>query len=105
MFARDRMLCEGGKVWLPNIQSVQVNLTEFRNELEVYFETYFVDSEDLCLNPLYLATEHVDELLEGLPDGRTNTTQMEPYHAYSDHPFVVLVIKNAYAAPIVIELN
>jgi len=68
--------------------------------LEQYYDTYIIDS--LCLNPLYYATECVDHILAGLPDGRTNATQMVPYYAYSDHPFVVLQIKPAHATHVVV---
>ncbi len=101
MFATERMMSVGGKIWLPNIPAVASQLMEFDSILSLYFEKYWIEDGDMSLNPLYRATEGVEDLLGDLPDGRTNATQMVPYLEYSDHPFVVLHIKPAYATHIV----
>ncbi len=101
MFAQEKMLCIGGKIWLPHVSSVQRQLTEFRELLEQFYEVYYMEEYCMHLNPLYCATELVKGVLGDLSEGRTNATQIRPYLAYSEHPFLVLVIKPAYAATVV----
>lgn len=97
MLARDNMMSINGKIWLPNNQCVQDNVKTAKPIISVYYDIIQVGLEALNSNPLFFATGQVDDVLADLPDGRTNETQLKPYLAYSDYPFVVLQIKAEHA--------
>ena len=46
------------------------------------------------MNPLYLATEGVEEALLLCPDALTNDTQLRPLLHYSEYPFYRLQLRN-----------
>ena len=88
MLAENNLLKKGGKLWLPNLDCVQCSLDEFSSEITKYFEIERV--EDPMKNPLYAATENVEDELLRCPDALTNETQIRPLLIYSKAPFLAL---------------
>lgn len=98
MFARDEMLSIMGKIWLPHLPSVRDGLKKAQLIIDTYYDVFLVGIDLIHYNPLYLATDRIHEDLLGMPLERTNQTQLAPYLAFSEHPFVVLQVKPAFAA-------
>jgi hypothetical protein len=88
MMAEQGFLKKGGKFWLPNLDCVQNSIEDFHAEINKYYTIEAV--EDPLLNPLYAATENVEEELLRCPDALTNVTQLRPLLNYSSTPFLVL---------------
>ncbi len=86
--AEDELIRRGGQFWLPNLECVAQALREFRIPIETHYEVEFV--KDLGRNPLFAATERVEDELLRCPDKLTNETQLRPLLAFSDTPFLVL---------------
>ena len=88
MLAENDLLKIGGKVWLPNLECVEDSINEFRAEIEKYYTVEAVANPHL--NPLYAATETVEQELLRCPDSLTNETQLRPLLSYSNTPFLAL---------------
>ena len=92
MLAENDLLKIGGKIWLPNLECVEDSINEFRVEINRYYTVEAV--ADPHLNPLYAATETVEQELLRCPDSLTNETQLRPLLSYSNTPFLVLTRRN-----------
>ena len=88
MLAENNLLKKGGQLWLPNLECVEESIDEFRDEILKYYTILALD--DPMLNPLYAATETVEQELLRCPDSLTNETQLRPLLSYSKTPFLVL---------------
>ncbi|KAJ1411527.1 hypothetical protein B484DRAFT_482627 [Ochromonadaceae sp. CCMP2298] len=89
--AREGKLAQGGQIWLPNLDCIQVSLTDFADDLHPYFTIAL--ASDPKENPLYLATEDVEEELLRCPDALTNETQLRPL---GTQPFYVLTLRDEF---------
>lgn len=60
-----------------------------------YLKPYFIirKESDPMANPLFQATETVDENLRLCPDALTNENQLRPLLNYSSQPFYVLQLR------------
>ena len=85
--AASKILKLGGQIILPNLDHVQNMMQSNRGLLKPYFDWERVAAEK---NPLFVATESIDEILVTLKDGRTNASQMLPLFKVSNIPFFVL---------------
>ena len=97
------MLLQGCSIWLPHLQCIEESLTDFYDYLIPYYT--ITKERDPKLNPLYLATEGVEDALLLCPDALTNDTQLRPLLDYSDYPFYRLELRNpreAAPAPTVV---
>jgi len=83
---------QGCSIWLPHLQCIEESLTDFYDYLIPYY--IITKEKDPKLNPLYLATEDVEEALLQCPDALTNDTQLRPLLNYSDCPFYRLELRN-----------
>jgi hypothetical protein len=90
--ASKKLLPAGGKIWLPNLDCIQEQLDDNKVLLAPYFDIKLV--KDSKTNPLYRATDNVEEELLRCPDILTNETQIRPLLDHSDHPFYVLEVKS-----------
>jgi hypothetical protein len=87
-------LAKGCKIWLPNLHCIEESLKDFYGELSPYF---IIRREANALkNPLYRATEDVEEELLMCPDALTNETQMRPLYDFSSEPFCVLELRSEF---------
>ena len=92
--AQSGYLAKGCKIWLPALQCIEESLGDFQAELAPY---YIVRKESNAkCNPLYLATEDVEEELLMCPDALTNETQMRPLYNFSAEPFYVLELRSTF---------
>jgi hypothetical protein len=89
--AKEGKLAPGGQIWLPNLDCIQVSLTDFFDDLDPYYTVSL--ARDPKENPLYLATEDVEEELLRCPDALTNETQLRPLGA---EPFYVLTLRDVF---------
>ena len=89
--AKQSILKEGGKIWLPNLNCIQESLEYFIDVITEYYDVDLVS--DPKLNPLYLATEDVTDELKKCPDLLTNETQLKPILEHSDKPFYCLTLR------------
>jgi hypothetical protein len=89
--AKQCLLKEGGKIWLPHLNCIEESLDTFVDAITEYYDIDLVT--DPKLNPLYLATEDVEGELMKCPDLLTNETQIKPLMAHSDKPFYVLTLR------------
>lgn len=87
-FAESNLLKENGTIWLPHLEVVSELLEQFKDEISKYYKIIHVQNPKE--NPLYYATDYVANDLRKCPDNLTNLTQMKPYDAYSDSPFICL---------------
>lgn len=88
MLAENDLLKIGGQIWLPNLECVEDSINEFRAEIGKYYTIEAVGNPHL--NPLYAATETVEQELLRCPDSLTNETQLRPLLSYSNTPFLML---------------
>jgi len=84
-FAIDNVLKKDGEIWLPNLECVRELMESFADVLVPYYTWDLVCEPKM--NPLYLATEAIEEDLMRCPDVLTNETQIRPLWAYSKTPF------------------
>ena len=99
--ATSGLLLQGCSIWLPHLQCIEESLTDFYDYLIPYYT--ITKERDPKLNPLYLATEGVEDALLLCPDALTNDTQLRPLLDYSDYPFYRLELRNPRdAAPAVV---
>lgn len=82
------MICRGGNIWLPNLQCVQDSVNKNKDILDKFYTVRMVS--DSNSNPLFMATEKVEDKLLLCPDKLTNDTQMRPLLEHSNTPFLVL---------------
>ena len=82
------MICRGGSIWLPNLQCVQDSVEKNKHILDKYYTVRMVSQPNS--NPLFMATETVEDKLLLCPDKLTNDTQMRPLLEHSNTPFLVL---------------
>ena len=82
------MICRGGSIWLPNLQCVQDSVEKNKHILDKYYTVRMVSQANS--NPLFMATETVEDKLLLCPDKLTNDTQMRPLLEHSNTPFLVL---------------
>lgn len=87
-------LAKGCKIWLPNLQCIEESLSDFYADLLPYF--IIRREENALKNPLYRATEDVEEELLMCPDALTNETQMRPLYDFSNEPFCVLELRSEF---------
>jgi hypothetical protein len=88
-----------GKIWLPNLECVRDCLTEFKDELNPYFVQSLVPVSEAASNPLYQATEKVEDDLLKCPDKLNNLNQIEPILKNSDDLFICLTYDPVAASP------
>lgn len=69
---------------------IQEQLDDKKSLLAPYFDIKLVKESE---NPLYAATDNVEEELLRCPDILTNETQIRPLLDFSDRPFYVLEVK------------
>jgi hypothetical protein len=86
--AKNRILRPGGSIWLPYLECVRESINDFTAELKVHYDISL--AQDPMENPLYAATEDVEDELTRCPDLLTNVTQIKPLDQFSDTPFLVL---------------
>lgn len=89
--ARQCILKEGGRIWLPNLNCIKESLEYFIDVITEYYDVDLVS--DPKMNPLYLATEDVTDELKKCPDLLTNETQLKPILDHSDMPFYCLTLR------------
>ena len=94
--ATSGLLLKDCSIWLPNLQCIEESLTDFHEYLAPYYD--ITKEKDPKLNPLYLATEDVEDDLLLCPDALTNDTQLRPLLNYSDYPFYRLKLRNLSVA-------
>lgn len=87
-FATDNVLSADGEIWLPNLNCVQELMESYADVLQEHFTWELV--ADPKKNPLYLATEAIEDELLLCPDTLTNETQIRPLTAFSPTPFYLL---------------
>mmetsp|Transcript_24510 Transcript_24510/g.40864 ORF Transcript_24510/g.40864 Transcript_24510/m.40864 type:complete len:296 (+) Transcript_24510:65-952(+) len=85
-------LSKGGKVWLPNLQCIQESLDDFEFDLLPYYTINKVANPKL--NPLYEATDYVEQELLMCPDALTNETQLRPLD--QERPFYYLQLRSEF---------
>lgn len=90
--ATSGLLLQDCSIWLPHLQCIEESLTDFYDYLIPYYT--ITKERDPKLNPLYLATERVEEALLLCPDALTNDTQLRPLLDYSEYPFYRLQLRN-----------
>jgi hypothetical protein len=78
-----------GSIWLPYTEYVRERLAAFSTIVEKHYVVELVD--DPSKNPLYVATESVEDVLGTCPDKRTNKNQL--LYLNSLTPFAVLKCK------------
>ena len=83
-----KLLSPGGKIWLPNLQSVGEAISLNRLRIETQFTVHEIPEP--LLHPLYVATENATEKLLLCPDNICNETQIPPLLVHSSHPFLAL---------------
>lgn len=84
-FVTDDVLKESGSLWLPNLKCVEELIIEHAEVLIKYYTWELV--KDPLRNPLYLATEAIEDELLKCPDSLTNETQIRPLDDFSATPF------------------
>jgi len=84
-FVTDNVLSKDGEIWLPNLECVQELIHSYSDVLLPHYTLELV--ADPLLNPLYLATEAIEDDLMRCPDTLTNETQIRPLWAFSKTPF------------------
>ena len=84
-FVTDDVLKESGSLWLPNLKCVEELILEHADVLIKYYTWELV--QDPLRNPLYLATEAIEDELLKCPDSLTNETQIRPLDDFSSTPF------------------
>lgn len=84
-FAKHNVLSQGGVLWLPHLEHVDTMIDDNSAELADYFVWDLV--KDPSENPLYLATDDVNEELLSCPDNLTNATQIVPFQEMGGGPF------------------
>jgi len=92
--AKDGHLAKGCQIWLPNIHCIEVSLCEFHNNLIPFYTIR--KEKDPKMNPLFLATEQVEDKLLMCPDALTNVTQLRPILEFSNEPFYVLELRGVF---------
>jgi hypothetical protein len=97
LFATQGIISKSGKIWIPNLSCTSELLENYSASLSPYYTWHL--AEDAKSNPLYLATEDVEEELLQCPDSLTNETQIRPFLNYSKFPFYVLQLKDAFSLP------
>jgi len=80
------------KIWLPNLDCTRTALHDFHDYLAPYYDIGRV--QDPKLNPLFLATEDVEEKLMLCPDKLTNANQIVYLLEFSGEPFFMLQLRN-----------
>ena len=93
-FATENVLSKDGEIWLPNLECVQELMESFADVLLPHY-TWELVAEPLE-NPLYLATDAIEEDLMRCPDTLTNETQIRPLRAFSKTPFYRLRRREAW---------
>jgi hypothetical protein len=88
VFVSSNILKRNGRVILPNLQCVQDSIVSYQKLLALSYNIEFLS--DVNLNPLFVATETVEEKLLRCPDILTNETQMKPLLEFSSYPFYIL---------------
>jgi hypothetical protein len=103
--AQSGILAPHAKIWLPNMQCIQISLQDFKSELEPYFSISL--EENVSLNPLYVATENAEDELLMCPDLITNKTQTIPLknHAGSNSLFYVLELRSTFLLQPIEKIN
>lgn len=96
-FATDNVLRKDGEIWLPNLECVQELMENFADVLQPHYTWDLV--ADPLKNPLYLATEAIEDELLRCPDILTNETQIRPLWAFSKTPFFRLRRRNFSLTP------
>lgn len=82
------MIAFRGEVWLPNIKCLCNYIKKYYKTLKVFYSIYLV--KDLKSNPLYLATEQVNDILSDKnPIPLVNINQVTRLD--TNHPFIRLV--------------
>ena len=97
LIASEGILAPDGIVWLPHLSCITDSLTEFYSYLNPYFEIELV--EDAKTNPLFLATEDVEDELLRCPDSLINSNQIKPMMEQLDHtdrPFYALKLRKDF---------
>ena len=84
-FATDGILKETGSLWLPNLKCVEELILAYSDELHTHYTWELI--KDPTKNPLYLATEAIEDELLKCPDSLTNETQIRPLDDFSETPF------------------
>ena len=92
LFAQKNILAVDGQLWLPNLPHVQEMIRKYDKPLREHYEWVRVRHTDKT-NPLFEATETVDDVLALCPDGRTNKSQLLPLLQVSDHIFFLFTRK------------
>ena len=90
--ATSGLLLQDCSIWLPHLECIDKSLIKFGDYLIPYYT--ITKERDPKLNPLYLATEHVEEALLLCPDVLTNDTQLRPLLDCSEYPFYRLQLRN-----------
>lgn len=88
-FAELDIIAKGGKIWLPCIPLVKTSVLK---DLKEIIENHFVIDlvEDPFQNPLFKATEYVENLLENTSDKHTNASSLANIKRLSNECFIVL---------------
>lgn len=94
LFALSGILAKGGKIWLPNLDCIQKSIHDFKETLDQYYHIRL--EQNPRNNPLFLATEDVEQELLRCPDSLTNETQMRPLFKFSNSPFYCLEVKDEF---------
>ena len=82
------ILKDGGTIWLPHLEVTRELLICHYDTLHINYDIDYV--EDPEENPLYKATETVEDELLRCPDKLINDTQLKPLLEYSESPFICL---------------
>lgn len=82
------ILKDGGTIWLPHLEVTRELLVCHYDTLHIYYDIDYV--EDPEENPLYKATDTVEDELLRCPDKLINDTQLKPLLEYSASPFICL---------------
>lgn len=98
MLAAEGYIRPRGQVLLPNLACVTDSLNEFCDEISTYFNRSEVHIDQLKENPLYAATESVEEDLLKCPDKLNNENQIQPILNNSDCVFISLTYNNNTAS-------
>jgi hypothetical protein len=88
-FSTSGVLKTGGVIMLPNMQCVDEKIIDFTDIIDSNYHVSLLT--DPSLNPLYRATDDVEDELMKCPDTLTNGNQIAPLKVYSDTPFYQLV--------------
>lgn len=93
LLASEGLLLPGGTIWLPNLPCISGPLDDMYSFLSTMY-AISVPQDYQSGNPLYEATDHVEDELKRCPDILTNETQVRTLLTYSDRPFICLTLRS-----------